>query len=101
MRKIKVQLEIQKNVPDIFFSGAILVHCSAGVGRTGTYLAVHKLWLDFLNPNVKELSIMPTMIALRRMRCLICFHFLFPFFILRCLMIQKKEQYAYVAKCLR
>ena len=62
------------------------MHCSAGVGRTGTFLAVYKLWLDYINPNVKELSVFPTVLALRRQRCL---------------MVQKKEQYAYIAKCLR
>ena len=66
--------------------GTILVHCSAGVGRTGTFLAVYKLWLDYINPNVKELSVFPTVLALRRQRCL---------------MVQKKQQYAYIAKCLR
>ena len=66
--------------------GTILVHCSAGVGRTGTFLAVYKLWLDYTNPNVKELSVFPTVLALRRQRCL---------------MVQKKQQYAYIAKCLR
>ena len=68
------------------FLGTILVHCSAGVGRTGTFLAVYKLWLDYINPNVKELSVFLTVLALRRQRCL---------------MVQKKEQYAYIAKCLR
>ena len=68
------------------FPGTILVHCSAGVGRTGTFLAVYKLWLAYINPNVKELSVFPTVLALRRQRCL---------------MVQKKEQYAYIAKCLR
>ena len=62
------------------------MHCSAGVGRTGTFLAVYKLWLDYMNPNVKELSVFPTVLALRRQRCL---------------MVQKKEQYVYIAKCLR
>ena len=66
--------------------GTILVHCSAGVGRTGTFLAVYKLWLDYINPNVKELSVFSTVLALRRQRCL---------------MVQKKQQYAYIAKCLR
>ena len=68
------------------FSGTILVHCSAGVGRTGTFLAVYKLWLDYINPEVKELAVFPTVLELRKQRCK---------------MVQKKEQYAYVFKCLR
>ena len=69
-----------------FFLGTILVHCSAGVGRTGTFLAVYKLWLDYINTNVRELSVFATVLELRKQRCL---------------MVQKKEQYAYIAKCLR
>ena len=67
-------------------AGTILVHCSAGVGRTGTFLAVYKLWLDYINPNIKELAVLPTVLELRKQRCK---------------MVQKKEQYAYIAKCLR
>ena len=72
----------------IFFQipGTVLVHCSAGVGRTGTFLAVYKLWLDYINTNVRELSVFATVLELRKQRCL---------------MVQKKEQYAYIAKCLR
>ena len=40
---------------DLFFlqkleksASPILVHCSAGVGRTGTFIAVHKLYNDIL-----------------------------------------------------
>ena len=66
--------------------GPVLVHCSAGVGRTGTFLAVYKLWLDYINTNVRELSVFATVLELRKQRCL---------------MVQKKEQYAYIAKCLR
>ena len=68
------------------FLGTILVHCSAGVGRTGTFLAVYKLWLDYINTNIRELSVFATVLELRKQRCL---------------MVQKKEQYAYIAKCLR
>ena len=63
-----------------------MVHCSAGVGRTGTYIAVFKLWLDVKDPKVKKLSIKDTMLELRKQRCL---------------MVQKKEQYVYIARCLR
>ena len=62
------------------------MHCSAGVGRTGTYIAVFKLWLDVKDPNVKKLSIKDTVLELRKQRCL---------------MVQKKEQYVYIARCLR
>ena len=70
----------------MYVLGTILVHCSAGVGRTGTFLAVYKLWLDYINPEVKELAVFPTVLELRKQRCK---------------MVQKKEQYAYIAKCLR
>ena len=72
--------------PPPYSQGTILVHCSAGVGRTGTFLSVYKLWLDYINPEVKELAVFPTVLELRKQRCK---------------MVQKKEQYAYIAKCLR
>ena len=82
--------QVNKNFPLSFscclLPGTILVHCSAGVGRTGTFLAVYKLWLDYINPHVKELSVFTTVLTLRRQRCL---------------MVQKNEQYAYIAKSLR
>ena len=90
-----------------------MVHCSAGVGRTGTYIAVFKLWLDLKDPKVRKLfmkdtkfsisifnypasitnapkvkkfSIKDTVLELRKQRCL---------------MVQKKEQYVYIARCVR
>ena len=64
----------------------IVVHCSAGVGRTGTFIAVFKLVKDYLNSNVRALDFKKTVLEMRKCRMK---------------MVQKKEQYVYIYKCLR
>ena len=64
----------------------ILVHCSAGVGRTGTFIAVFKLVKDYSNSRVKALDFKKTVLEMRGCRMK---------------MVQKKEQYVYIFKCLR
>ena len=64
----------------------IVVHCSAGVGRTGTFIAVFKLVKDYLNSNVRALDFKKTVLEMRKCRMK---------------MVQKKEQYVYISKCLR
>ena len=64
----------------------ILVHCSAGVGRTGTFIAVFKLVKDYTNSKVRALDFKKTVLEMRKCRMK---------------MVQKKEQYVYIFKCLR
>ena len=64
----------------------ILVHCSAGVGRTGTFIAVFKLVKDYSNSKVRALDFKKTVLEMRSCRMK---------------MVQKKEQYVYIFKCIR
>ncbi|XP_033740575.1 receptor-type tyrosine-protein phosphatase eta-like isoform X2 [Pecten maximus] len=67
--------------------GPIVVHCSAGVGRTGTYLAI-----DYLTEFVKthnlseEFDIFQLVLKIRQHRTK---------------MVQAKEQYIFIHECLR
>ena len=64
----------------------IVVHCSAGVGRTGTFIAVFKLVKDYMNSKIEALDFKKTVLEMRNCRMK---------------MVQKKEQYVYIFKCLR
>ncbi len=50
-------------------SPAILVHCSAGVGRTGTLLALFKI-VEEIDAGVEEVDVFETVLALRGERVL-------------------------------
>ena len=77
---------VQKSLDLNTSKETILVHCSAGVGRTGTFIAVYKLVSDYMDSKVRALHVKKTVLQMRRCRMR---------------MVQKKEQYAYIFKCLR
>ena len=64
----------------------IVVHCSAGVGRTGTFIAVYKLIEEFLDNENSHLDVYRTVKEMRRQRMK---------------MVQKPEQYVCIFECLR
>ncbi len=64
----------------------MVVHCSAGVGRTGTFIAVYKLAAEYGDDRVKQMDLFQTVVEMRRQRVK---------------MVQKQEQYIYIVKCVR
>jgi len=64
----------------------LLVHCSAGVGRTGTFIAVDQIMRSIDNSRTNEVDIFHTVYQLRRDRRY---------------MVQTRAQYEYVYKCVQ
>jgi len=59
----------------------ITVHCSAGIGRTGTFLAIHMALQEIATTKVKQVNIMKTVMDLRQQRTGL---------------VQSKDQYKFV-----
>jgi len=67
-------------------SAPILVHCSAGVGRTGTYIATQRLMETIEQPAIfGRPCVWDAVVEMRSARPK---------------MVQKKEQYVYIYSCL-
>ncbi|XP_060088332.1 receptor-type tyrosine-protein phosphatase C [Heteronotia binoei] len=63
-----LKLRRRVNVLSNFFSGPIVVHCSAGVGRTGTYIGIDAM-LEGLETEGR-VDVYGYVVKLRRQRCL-------------------------------
>ncbi|OCT85291.1 hypothetical protein XELAEV_18023456mg [Xenopus laevis] len=78
-----LKLRRRVNALSNFFSGPIIVHCSAGVGRTGTYVSIDAM-LEGLEAE-NRVDVYGYVVQLRRQRCL---------------MVQVESQYIFIHKCL-
>nr|KAF6399957.1 hypothetical protein HJG59_015069 [Molossus molossus] len=66
--RLLLKLRRRVNAFSNFFSGPVLVHCSAGVGRTGTYIGIDAM-LEGLEAENK-VDVYGYVVKLRRQRCL-------------------------------
>eukprot|EP00092_Neocalanus_flemingeri_P011524 GFUD01012419.1.p1 GENE.GFUD01012419.1~~GFUD01012419.1.p1 ORF type:complete len:975 (-),score=207.58 GFUD01012419.1:44-2638(-) len=83
----KILLDLAYAIPPLKHNlTPLLVHCSAGVGRTGTFIGFYKLIEDIMNDEVKEVSVFETVLEMRSQRKQ---------------MVQKDVQYIYLHKCLK
>uniref|UniRef100_A0A8C5QNL7 Receptor-type tyrosine-protein phosphatase C n=1 Tax=Leptobrachium leishanense TaxID=445787 RepID=A0A8C5QNL7_9ANUR len=78
-------LKLRRRIKSLsnFFSGPIVIHCSAGVGRTGTYISI-----DAMLEGVEDegrVDVYGYVVQLRRQRCL---------------MVQVESQYIFIHKAL-
>lgn len=78
-----LKLRRRVNALSNFFSGPIIVHCSAGVGRTGTYISIDAM-LEGLEAE-SRVDVYGFVVQLRRQRCL---------------MVQVESQYIFIHKSL-
>ncbi|XP_053549781.1 receptor-type tyrosine-protein phosphatase C isoform X2 [Bombina bombina] len=78
-----LKLRRRVNALSNFFSGPIIVHCSAGVGRTGTYISIDAM-LERLEAE-GSVNVYDFVVQLRRQRCL---------------MVQVESQYIFIHKSL-
>ncbi|CAJ0934870.1 unnamed protein product, partial [Ranitomeya imitator] len=78
-----LKLRRRVNALSNFFSGPIIVHCSAGVGRTGTYISIDAM-LEGLEAEGR-VDVYGYVVQLRRQRCL---------------MVQVESQYIFIHKSL-
>ncbi|QQP35231.1 Receptortype tyrosineprotein phosphatase epsilonlike, partial [Caligus rogercresseyi] len=66
LRHIRRTLEAESFEPNV--SAPVCVHCSAGVGRTGTFIGAHMTTESILDEGLRELDIFSMVKHLRKQR---------------------------------